>query len=311
VFLYEAIRQDSTFVAPRIWLIPALVRTKERAPRQEAERHYRTLQSLKSGVTPFELAMIELAGCYLHGNLPCRVTALEKGLRFAPGNRIVLANLGLAYARLERFDQAVEAYAPVVQSKLPYPPVYPEYARVLITVKRPVEARTVLNQALAMLPVSPETYGLLAAFAWKDGDSVNARRYELRFLEGLTSRKGTWGDACESLGRILIDLAEPGLAVRFLRNAVVEKPGAASPRSALARALVLTGDSAGGELEAESALKLNHACVEAHALLGHLFLGRGALEPARAHFRAYLEVDSVTVTALDLRRKLGAIESTR
>ena len=60
--------------------------------------------------------MIELAGCYLHGNLQCRVTALEKGLRFAPGNRIVLANLGLAYDRLEKFEQAVEAYEPVVRS---------------------------------------------------------------------------------------------------------------------------------------------------------------------------------------------------
>ena len=72
-----------------------------------------------------------------------------------------------------------------------------------------------------------------------------------------------------------IDMDEPRLGERFLRDAVVEKPGAASPRSALARALFLSGDLAGGELEAESALTLNGSCSEAHALLGQLCLERG------------------------------------
>jgi len=45
-------------------------------------------------------------------------------------------------------------------------------------------------------------------------------------------------------------------------------------------------------------------------LMGQLCQQRGSLERARAHFRKYLEMDSVTVTALDLQRRLGAIEST-
>ena len=310
VFLYEAIRLDSSFVAPRVWLIPDLVGKNQPADRSEAERQYRTLQSLKSRVTPFELAMIELAGCYLHGNLQCRVNALEKGLRFAPGNRIVLENLGLAYDRLERFEQAIEAYEPVVLSEMAYPPAYPGYARVLIKTKRFDDARAVLDKALTIRPVRPDTYSFLAAFAWKDGDSAKARSYELRFLEGRKSRNGTWGDMCESLGRILLDMDEPRLGERFLRDAVAEKPGAASPRSGLARALFLTGDLAGAELEAESALRLNGSCSEAHALLGRLCLDRGSLDQARTHLQKYLELDSLTLTALDIQRKLGAIEST-
>jgi tetratricopeptide (TPR) repeat protein len=310
MFLREAIRLDSTFAAPRVWLIPTLVGRNEKGARDDAERHYHVLQSLKSGVTPFELAMIELAGCYLYGNLQCRAIALEKGLRFAPGNRIVLENLGVAYDRLGMFEQAAEAYEPVVRSGMLYPPAYPEYARVLIKTKRFDEARAVLDKALAMRPVYPDTYGLLAAFAWKEGDSVNARSYELRFLEAMTNRNGTWGDVCESLGRILIDMDEPRLAVRFLLNAIAEKPGAASPRAAYARALVLLDDVVGGEREAEVALALSDSCAEAHALRGQLLVRRGSLERARVHFRKYLEMDSVTVTALDFRRRLGAIEST-
>lgn len=309
VFLHEAIRLDSTFVAPRVWVIPGLVGRNERVARDEAEHYYRVLQSLKSGVTPFELAMIELAGCYLYGNLQCRATALEKGLRFAPGNRIVLENLGMAYDRLEKFEQAAEAYEPVVRSGMPYPPAYPEYARVLIKLKRFDDARAVLDGALGMRPVPPDAYRCLAAFAWKDGDSVKARSYELRILEGMAAVKGAWGDVCESLGRTLIDLDEPQLAVRCLRDAVVEKPGVASPRAALARALLQAGDPAGGEKEAESALAVDTSNPEAHALLGLRCLERGSLEEARGHFRKYLSTDSVTVTALDFQRKLGTIES--
>ncbi len=309
VFLHETIRLDSTFVAPRVWLIPGLVGRNEKTARDEAERHYRVLLSLKSGVTPFELAMIELSGCYLYGNLQCRAAALEKGLRFAPGNRIVLENLGNAYDRLEKFEQAAEAYEPVVRSGMPYPPAYPEYARALIKLKRFDEARAVLSRALGMRPVPPDAFRLLAAFAWKEGDSVKARSYELRSLEGVAGGKGAWGDVCESLGRTLLDLDEPRLAERCLREAVVEKPGAASPRAALARALLLSGEPADGEKEAMSALELDGSNREAHALLGQLCLQRGTLEEARDHFRRYLSTDSVTVTALDLQRRLGTIES--
>lgn len=119
----------------------------------------------------------------------------------------------------------------------------------------------------------------------------------------------TWGDVCESLGRILLDMDEPRLGERFLRDAVAEKPGSASPRSALARALSLSGDLAGAEREAELALKLNGSCSEAHALLGRLCLERGSLDQAHTHLQKYLESDSLTVTALDFQRKLGAIES--
>jgi Flp pilus assembly protein TadD len=192
---------------------------------------------------------------------------------------------------------------------MPYPPAYPEYARVLIKMKRFDEARSVLDKALAMRPVDPDAYNLLAAFAWKDGDSLKARSYELRLLEDMTKRNGTWGDVCESLGGILIDMDEPKLAVRLLRDAVSEKPAAASPHSALAHALVLSDDAAGGEKEAETALALNSSCANAHAILGQLCLQRGSLEQARAHFRKYLEMDSVTLTALDFQRRLGAIET--
>ncbi len=309
VFLYEAIRLEPSFVAPRVWLIPSLVGRNTAATRKEAEAHYKVLESLRSRVTPFELAMIDLAGCYMRGDIQCRVNALEMGLRFAPANRIVLENLGGAYVLLEKFDQAADAFEPVVRSGMPYPPAYPEYARVLIKTKRVGEVRSVLEKALALRPIDPDAYTILAAFALKDGDSAKAASYEVRYLEERTKRHAGWRDVCESVARILIDMQEPKLAANLLRGCVVEHPEIASAHSALSRALVASGDTAGGAEEAGRALALDGSCTEAHALLGQLLLQRGLPEQAIVHLRHYLERDSVTITALDFKRRLGGLEA--
>jgi tetratricopeptide (TPR) repeat protein len=235
------------------------------------------------------------------------VAALEKGLRFAPGNRIVLVNLGLAYYRLEKFNQAVEAYEPVVRSDMPYPHAYWEYARVLTKTGQFDEARSVLQKGLTVRPVAGDTYDYLAAFAWKDGDSVNAKSFELRSMEGSANRKRTWDEVFDSIGRILIDLREPRLAVRFLQKAVAADPDSAPRHAALARAFLALGDSATGEREAQSALVLNEGCNEAHALLGRLYQERGSYDDARTHFRKFLERDSLTATAFDIQRRLSEL----
>ncbi len=308
VFLDEAIRLDSTFVAPRVWLIPPLVSAGTEHARLEAEAHYRVLGSLMSRVTPFELSMIELAGCYLEADLPCRVAALEKGLRFSPGNRIILENLGTQYYRLERYEEAAASYEPLIRSGMSYPPVYPEYARVLIRRKQFDRARTVLDSALALLPVDPDTYALLAAFAWKDGDSARAKTYELNLMQGLERRKRPTTSPFEVLGRTLVDLEEPYLALRFLQMAASENSDASSPHCALARALYFVGDTAGADSEANAALAHSDSCVEAHLLIGNICERRGEMNFARTHYQKYLQIDSVTVTARELQRKLMTME---
>jgi tetratricopeptide (TPR) repeat protein len=307
--LREAIRLDSTFVAPRVWQIPALVLGGTPTGRDLALRHYAVLEGVKSRATPFELAMIGLCECYLYGDLQCRANALERGLRYAPGNRIVLVNLGLAYYRLELYEKAVEAYAPAVESGMPYTDAYWEYARVLIKTGQMDRAQGVLEKALEIRPVSTFTYDYLAALAWKEGDSTRARSFELSAMGASEPRRRTWGEVAHSIGNIIMDLGEPRLALRFLRDAVQETPGAAIRRASLARALLAAGDTTGCERESLAALASDPRCKQAHALLGKLAQLRGHPDRAKTHFRAYLKQDSVTVTALDLRRRIAELES--
>lgn len=307
-FLNEALRLDSTFIAPRVWLIPSLALRKTSARVEEARYHNRILQGLRSRATPFELAMIDLAGCYLGGDLQCRANALERGLRFAPGNRIVLVNLGLAYYRLEKYEKAVEAYEPAIRSGMPYTDAYWEYARVLIKTKRIDEAREVLDKALSISPVSAYTYDFLTALAWKGRDTARARAFELRSMEGSEGSPRSWGEVCYSVGRVLVDLEDSHLALRFLRQAVAEQPADAYRHAALAQALVASGDPVAGEAEAKSALAVESSCTVALAILGRLTQERGSYDEARAYFRKYIETDSVTTTALDIQRRLGELD---
>ena len=48
--LQRAVELDPDFIAPRVWLIPALAQSGRR---QEAEDHYRHLQTLEAGARPF------------------------------------------------------------------------------------------------------------------------------------------------------------------------------------------------------------------------------------------------------------------
>jgi len=105
-------------------------------------------------------------------------------------------------------------------------------------------------------------------------------------------------------------MEEPLLAARAFRDAILQKPDAASAHSGLARALVLSGEPEEAALEAERALVLDGSCAEAHALLGQFYEHHGMLAAARAHFRKYLEIDSVTVTALGIQKELGTLVST-
>jgi len=81
-----------------------------------------------------------------------------------------------------------------------HPPLYPEYAGALIRLKRFDDARKALAIGMNLKPVDPDTYGLLAAFAWKDGDSAAAERYERLYADRLSDFGISRNDALHNIG---------------------------------------------------------------------------------------------------------------
>jgi Flp pilus assembly protein TadD len=303
----DAIRLDSTFVAPHVWLITGLVGS---GSMDEAEAHVAALRAVEHEATAFEKAMIEYADRLVHGNRREQLRALDKALLHAPGNRIVLVNRGWNRFELEDYEGAAEDLRPVVESEMDFPPVYPWYARALVKLQRREEAREVLNQALDLTPVDGDTYSLLAAFAIRDGDSVAASRYELEAYESFRSSGIEWQDIYYDIGCLLLDMNRPKIASRYLLRAISLAFHSAPLHTEHARALCQMGDTTAA-LEAVNEALLNEPDnADAHLLLGKIFDARGDTAEAVSHYRIHLAGDSVSASAMQAERRLALLGGT-
>jgi serine/threonine protein kinase/Flp pilus assembly protein TadD len=307
-FLRKAIELDSTFISPRVWLVSILV---NEGRRDEARRHYDVLLSLASTASPFEEAIIEYAGGCINGNARVMVHGLEKALLFAPNNRIILLNLGAEKISLGDFEGAVRDLDGVVASRMYHPPLYPEYAGALIRLKRFDDARKALAIGMNLKPVDPDTYGLLAAFAWKDGDSAAAERYEGLYADRLSDFGISRNDALHNIGCHLLEMEDYDLAKVFLQKALAFKPGFAETHLCLAEACEASGDTAEAVRQARSALALDSRAARAYSILGKISDDHGDTKRAVYYYRKYLSADSVSVSAGKAERRLLALTSTQ
>ena len=307
-FLREALRIDSTFISPRVWLVRMRMSLGDS---NEAKAHYAILTRLSPTASPFESALIEYAAASIARSARGRAHALGKALLFAPGNRILLINLAEERGEIGDFEGAASALEPVVGSSMYYPPAYPDFAHALVTLRRFGEARSALAAGLAMKPVDPETFGLLAAFAASDGDSAGAERYESLYGDRLTDFGRSRQDAEFGIGRYLLDMGSFVSGRRYLERAVAIDPGSALTRCSLARAYHATGDTLPAIREAERALALDPGARDAHLLLGTIADERGDTLSALRHYRRFLSSDSESVTAAHTARRALLLSTAR
>jgi tetratricopeptide (TPR) repeat protein/TolB-like protein len=306
--IQKAIELDSTFVAPRVWLVPTLV---EAGMTDEAEAQIAALKAVEGESTAFERAMIEYADMFLHGNRREQLAALDKGLLYAPGNHIVHINKGWIEYELGNYEHAGENFRSVVESGMAYPLAYPWYAQVLAKLGRWEEARDVLDQALDLTPVSGEVYILLTAFALRDGDAPSASRYELRAYEILQSSDMGLDQICREVGCLLVDMELPEIADRYFVRALATNPNSALLHADRARAFLQMGDTVAAVAAVNNALSLDSNYAEPHLLLARILDAGGNATKAIARYRTYLQHDSVSVPALEALRRVAMLASSR
>jgi len=306
--LYKAIELDSTFVAPRVWMVPDLVAAGKT---DEAEVHVAALKAAVREATAFERAMIEYADKCLDGDLSEQLRALDKGFTYAPGNRILHTNRGWTRYELGDYEGAARDFRAVVESGMAFPPAYPWYARVLAKLGKWDEARRVLDQALNLTHVSGDVYVHLTAYALRDGDTSAASRYELEAYEGLRSLGMRWEDVYVDVGRLLLDMELPMIADRYFVRALATNPNSAMLRADRAQAFCQMKDTAAALVAIHEALVLEPSCAEAHLLLATILDASGKTADAVGHYRAYLRHDSVSVMAMEAERRVTLLGSHR
>jgi tetratricopeptide (TPR) repeat protein len=151
---------------------------------------------------------------------------------------------------------------------------------------------------------------MLAAFSWRDGDSIAAEKYEVLFIERLNDFGMGWQDVDHNLGVNLLDMGSYDLAVKFFRSAATTDPKVPGTRACLSEALYASGDTTGAIKEAEQALLLDSLSLKAHQVLGTIYDQQGNRECAVRHYRTYLSLDSISTTANRLERRLSALLAT-
>jgi Tfp pilus assembly protein PilF len=308
---YErALAIDSTFIAPRVWLVSSL---NYRGDTAAARRQVRVLQSLKPGATPFEQAMIGWAEAVVEGDLEARARHLQVALGHSPQNNVLLYNLGQTLTDLGRVEEAVAPVRAALESRWRFAPLYTLWGEVAIRSGALRGLRETLEGARSITPQRPLLAGLLEALTLFEGDAEAARLYGASFraqLEGAGSgaRFAELIPVYRSLAQRARELGDHKKAAVLLQRAVDAEPAQPTPRLELAQVLIETGDRRGAELQYRAAGRAENPAPEVLYLLGDVAALLGRNEDARSYFTRYLEVARDGPDAVRARERLRALE---
>ena len=254
-YLRRAADLDRTFIAPRIWLIPALQRNKQL---DEAQTLYGTLRALEANASPFERAMIAYVGARLRGDRSTQARELDVALGYSPGNNILL--LELATLRFDAGDceGALEVMRPSIEGRWPYPAIYPLFAWCAIELGDFDEARNAIIYSRRFRQADAQEVGLLEALAIAVGEPESAAMFEKEFSDRL--RETAHGSisselvtAYDRLGSACLRSNRFAAAAVLFAKAVTADPNGAAHHDLLRQAYEKLGDHTAAEEERKRA----------------------------------------------------------
>jgi tetratricopeptide (TPR) repeat protein len=231
-FLRRAIALDPDFVAPRVWLAISLNAYGRPA---DAAAHYERLKTLLPTASPFERAMIEFTGARLAKDADGQERSLATGLKYSPGNNILLFQLAGLQIVGGRCEEALHTIEPAIAMRWRYRNLYPVFGWCAIQTGRAAYAEPVLREAAEFEAPHPRTFAILEAIALSNGDDSAAQRYRARYEATHSAAGVTSGIAplFSRLGRDCVALGRTREAERLFRRAAEQDPKLADPHLAL------------------------------------------------------------------------------
>lgn len=202
------------------------------------------------------------------------VTLLQTAVRLYPGNAEAHNNLGVAYQRLDRYEDAAKEH----------------------------------QEALRLFPTYAEAYNNLGLVAEHQGQIDEAQRY---FATALRLQSGTrnTAEAHHNMGSALQKLGRYEEAVTEIREALRINPRYADAHDNLGSALMRLGRTDEAIAHYTEAIRLKPSYAEAHNNLGRALLQAGRAEGAIAEFNETIRLkpDAVLphVNLADALRRLG------
>lgn len=305
--LRRAIELDSTFISPRIWLIPQLV---GRGELNEARANYKVLERLEPHASPLERALINYAGAWIARDSISQVKYLKIALDYSPGNNVFLYNLALAEFNVSDYRGAIDALLPTVKMKWQYSTAYFLLAYCYDRLKEFAKAKEILEQSLSLPWVYYQTYELLSIYALRDRDTIKARNFEDAYLQAGKL------DGHQPVDQLYADLGSNNLsegfynsAMRYYQVAASQEPKNAGYRDELGEAFFLLGNREAAEKELLQAVRLDPLQAHPHLRLGELYETKKDTIASIRQYNDYLKLDSVSNRAVEVRQHLFSLET--
>ncbi len=197
-------------------------------------------------------------------------------------------DLGLAYEKLNRWPEAVEAFAELAKQRADSAEVAYFYALALYNSQKSEAAEKEVRRALRIDPGAVDAYSLLGIIL---ASRRNANSEANEALTQAVALDATKYDAVFNLGRVQFAEKDYEGASRSFRAAVRLKPKAAEARFFLGTSLESAGDSAAALIEYQELIKLDPESVYGQLGLGALLLKQGKKDEAISSLQQAIAID--------------------
>jgi serine/threonine protein kinase/tetratricopeptide (TPR) repeat protein len=304
-YLSRALELDSSFVAPRIYLISGLVQSGRI---EEARRQHQILLGFEQEANPFERSMISWAGALIDNNARAQVNSLKLALEYSLGNHVLLYELARSLYLLEDFEQVTEVLRPAIANDWQYSPAYYLAGISYCRMHDYTRARRVLEQSLSLPAVYPQTYPILASLALREGDRAAAERYEKNCLQTQEETGVARGEIHATLARSHLFLGLDKEAIRCYESAIAARPEEALYRNELGDVLIEAGMWSEAHDQYLALLALDADKADTYRMLGIINDSMADTTAALKYYNEYLQRDSSGAEAENIRGRITALK---
>lgn len=228
------------------------------------------------------------------GDLSAAITDFKEAVRRDPAFFNGWQDLGIAYAKLKRWEEAVATFAELIRLRPDSVEAAYLKALALYNAGRVSEAETEVRRALRINEGAADAHTLLGIIIASRGHA-NAEAIEA--LSQAVSLNPKSLDAHFYLGRALYSVREYSEAVKALRAAILLNPRHAEARFFLGTALEAAGESNLAKSQYEELLKIDPDSVYGQLGLGALLVKEGKTEQAIATLKRVTATDSANFEA--------------
>jgi len=220
------------------------------------------------------------------GDLPGAIQSYKDALAVDPNYADALGDCGSALALEQDWQGAAQMFERAIQVRPDDSLCHTNYARVLMELGKPDQARKELEQAFRIDSKNRVALVALANMEIKDGHYDKA----IGYLERAITLYPTSANLHDRLAYVLGRSGELAAAVKHSQEAVTLDPKMISARLNLGANLALSGDLKGAVSAYEDASKLAPDNPDTHYCLSKVLESGGQLERSKAELERFIEL---------------------